>query len=150
MAPTKPRRLSRSDGSHSGVFTTMKRTCPSSIFYLSTDQINSWFCFHVGRPAALALKDVAIECAQDPFVRLLAALCKTITRSTEEIYGQRHESLLHMWKVAKSIARDLRGHETLLKQSFGFGLDAGPQAGSLGVCQIIFITCKLRLHGTRP
>jgi hypothetical protein len=107
--------------------------------------MTSWFCFHAGRPSSLSLKDVAIEYAQDPFIRLLVQLCKTITRSTDEIYGQRHESLLHMWKVARSISNDLRGHETLLKQSFGFGLDAGIQEGSLGVRQTIFTTCKLIL-----
>ncbi|CAG8355553.1 unnamed protein product [Penicillium salamii] len=100
----------------------------------------TWFCFHTGRPSSLSLKDVAIEHAQDPFLRLLVELCKTITRSTEEIYGQRHESLLHMWRVARSIAHDLRGHESLLKQSLGFGLDAGIQEGSLGVQQTIFTT----------
>ncbi|CAG7966597.1 unnamed protein product [Penicillium olsonii] len=100
----------------------------------------TWFCFHTGRPSSLSLKDVAIEHAQDSFLRLLVQLCKTITRSTEEIYGQRHESLLHMWKVAKSITHELRGHETLLKQSFGFGLDSAIQEGSLGVRQTIFTT----------
>lgn len=100
----------------------------------------TWFCFHVGRPSSLSLKDVAIEHAQDPFIRLLVELCKTITRSTKEIYGQRHESLLHMWKVAKSITHDLRGHEKLLKQSLGFGLDAEIQDGYLGVQQTIFTT----------
>lgn len=104
-----------------------------------------WFCFHTGRPSSLSLKDVAIEYAQDPFIRLLVQLCKTITRSADEIYGQRHESLLHMWKVARSINNDLRGLEVLLQQSFGFGLDAEIQEGSLGVRQTIFTTCKLTL-----
>ncbi|KAJ5129985.1 uncharacterized protein N7515_006024 [Penicillium bovifimosum] len=100
----------------------------------------TWFCFHAGRPSSLSLKDVAIEYARDPFICLLVQLCKTITRSTEQIYGQRHESLLHMWKVARSIADDLRGHEAYLRQALGFGLDDRIQGGSLGVRQAIFIT----------
>ncbi|KAJ6078396.1 hypothetical protein N7467_008149 [Penicillium canescens] len=100
----------------------------------------TWFCFHSGRPSSLSLKDVAIEFPQDPFIRLLVNLCKTITRSTDEIYGQRHESLLHMWKVARSIVDDLRGVEAHLKQGLGFGLDAAIQTGSLGVRQTIFNT----------
>ncbi|KAJ5209319.1 hypothetical protein N7449_003698 [Penicillium cf. viridicatum] len=100
----------------------------------------TWFCFHVGRPNSLSLKDVAIEYPQDPFIRLLVQLCKSITRSVNEIYGQRHESLLHMWRVARSIANDIRGHEAHLQQALGLGLDDSIQAGSLGVRQIIFIT----------
>ncbi|KAI2692599.1 transcriptional regulator family: Fungal Specific TF [Penicillium roqueforti] len=100
----------------------------------------TWFCFHVGRPSSISLKDVAIEYPQDPFIRLLVQLCKTITRSVTEIYGQRHESLLHMWRVARSIADDIRGHEAHLQQALGLGLDSSIQAGSLGVRQTIFIT----------
>ncbi|KAJ5616538.1 hypothetical protein N7537_001652, partial [Penicillium hordei] len=100
----------------------------------------TWFCFHVGRPNSLSLKDAAIEYPQDPFIRLLVQLCKSITRSVNEIYGQRHDSLLHMWRVAKSIANDLRDHEAHLQQTLGLGLDDSIQAGSLGVRQIIFIT----------
>ncbi|CAI7616827.1 unnamed protein product [Penicillium glandicola] len=100
----------------------------------------TWFCFHAGRPSSISLKDVAIEYAQDPFIRSLVQLCKTITRSFDEIYGQRHESLLHMWKIARSIAAELRAQEGQLQQTMGFGLDDRIQAGSLGVRQIVFIT----------
>ncbi|KAJ5513768.1 hypothetical protein N7463_003320 [Penicillium fimorum] len=100
----------------------------------------TWFCYHAGRPSCISLKDVAIEYPQDPFIRLLVQLCKTITRSVNEIYGQRHESLLHMWRVARSIADDICGLEGHLKQVLGHGLDDSIQAGSLGVRQIIFVT----------
>lgn len=96
----------------------------------------------MGRPSSLSLKDVAIEYAQDPFIRLLVQLCKSMSRSVNEIYGQRHESLLHMWRVARSIADDIRGHEPHLQQALGLGLDDRIQGGSLGVRQIIFITRK--------
>lgn len=108
--------------------------------------MNSWFCFHTGRPSSLSLKDIAIEYPQDPFIRLLTQLCKTITRSTDEIYGQRHESLLHMWRVARSIAEELRGHEAHLQQALGFKLDDCIQPGSLGVRHAIFITRELSVH----
>jgi hypothetical protein len=108
-----------------------------------TNLMYSWFCFHTGRPSSLSLRDVAIEYAQDPFLHLLAQLCKTITRSVNEIYGQRHESLLHMWRVARSIADEIRGLEPHLKQALGHGLDDSIQPGSLGVRQIIFITREL-------
>lgn len=89
------------------------------------------------------MRDVAIEYAKDPFIRLLTELCKTVSRSGDEIYGQRHESLLHMWRVARSITHDLRAHEVQMQQALGFGLNASIQTGSLGVRQTIFTTCKV-------
>ncbi|KAJ5999577.1 hypothetical protein N7451_007387 [Penicillium sp. IBT 35674x] len=97
------------------------------------------FIFLKRRPSSLSLKDVAIENAQDPFMRSLVHLCKTISRSTDEIYGQNHESLLHMWRVARSINNDLRGHEEFARQ-MGFGLDASIQTGSMGIRHTIFTT----------
>ncbi|KAJ5087135.1 hypothetical protein N7456_010751 [Penicillium angulare] len=110
------------------------------ITFWSLYLFETWFCFHTGRPSSLALKDVAIEYSRDPFIRVLVHLCKTISRSTEEIYGQHHESLLHMWRVARSIHKDLRDHEFFTRQTLGFGLDSGIQTGSLGVQQTIFTT----------
>ncbi|KAJ5618781.1 hypothetical protein N7510_002765 [Penicillium lagena] len=88
----------------------------------------------------MSLKDIATGCTQDPFIRLLVHLSQTISKSADQIYGQRHESLLHMWKVARSIAEDLRSHETRLEQTLGFGLCTAIQTGSLGVRQTIFTT----------
>ncbi|KAJ5960768.1 uncharacterized protein N7479_007918 [Penicillium vulpinum] len=110
------------------------------ITFWSLYTYETWFCFHAGRPSSLSLKDAAIEYPQDPFIRLLIQLCKTVTRSVDEIYGQRHESLLHMWRVARSIADEIRGLEAHMQQALGFGLDASTQIGSLGVRQIIFLT----------
>ncbi|KAJ5640250.1 uncharacterized protein N7484_008112 [Penicillium longicatenatum] len=109
------------------------------ITFWSLYLFETWFCFHTGRPSSLSLKDVAIENTQDPFMRSLVHLCKTISRSTDEIYGQNHESLLHMWRVARSINNDLRGHEEFARQ-MGFGLDASIQTGSMGIRQTIFTT----------
>lgn len=138
MMMSKPQRVSKSDGSLSGLYIFMRRTLLLFSKEALTDFCLSWFCFHSGRPSSLSLKDVAIEYAQDPFVRLLVQLCKTITRSTNEIYGERHESLLHMWRVARSIADDLRSHNTHMQQALGFGLDHPIQPGSVGARQTIF------------
>ncbi|KAJ6115455.1 hypothetical protein N7486_001233 [Penicillium sp. IBT 16267x] len=109
------------------------------ITFWSLYLFETWFCFHTGRPSSLSLKDVAIENTQDPFIRSLVHLCKTISRSTNEIYGQNHESLLHMWRVARSINNDLRGHDEFARQ-MGFGLDTTIQTGSIGMRQTIFTT----------
>lgn len=101
-----------------------------------------WFCFHSGRPSSLCLKDVAIEHPKDSFLRLLVRLCKAISRSTNEIYGEHHESLLHMWRVARSISEELHGLQAHMQHALGFGLDAEVQSESIGVKQIIFTTCK--------
>ena len=147
MMLIKPRKTSKKDGLPSGLFTYSKRTSPLSLRSTVNSLTScSWFCFHVGRPSSLSLKDVAIEYAQDPFIRLLVQLCKSTSRSVNEIYGQRHESLLHMWRVARSIADDIRGHEPHVQQALGVGLDDHIQAGSLGVRQIIFITRKLTVE----
>lgn len=90
----------------------------------------------------MSLKDIATECTQDPFIQLLVHLSQTISKSADQIYGQRHESLLHMWKVARSIAEDLRSHERRLEQTLGVRLCAAIQTGSLGVRQTIFTTCE--------
>ncbi|KAJ5198707.1 uncharacterized protein N7498_007824 [Penicillium cinerascens] len=89
---------------------------------------------------SLCLKDVAIEHPNDSFLRLLVQLCKAISRSTNEIYGEHHESLLHMWRVARSISDELRGFQSQMQHALGFGLDADVQNESIGVKQIIFTT----------
>lgn len=139
----------KSDASHFGLSTFLKRLWPAEDIQCSVESrcltiYFRWFCFHVGRPSSLSLKDVAIEQAQDPFIRLLAELCKAVSRSGNEIYGQRHESLLHMWRVARSIVHDLRGLEVHMQQALGFGLNGSIQTGSLGVQQTIFLTCKVK------
>ncbi|KAJ5833962.1 transcriptional regulator family: Fungal Specific TF [Penicillium riverlandense] len=114
-----------------------RRTTLWSLYFFET-----WFCFSLGRPTSMSVRDIATECTQDPFIRLLVHLSQTISKSADQIYGQRHESLLHMWKVARSIAEDLRSHERQLEQTLGFGLCAAIQTGSLGVRQTIFTTCE--------
>lgn len=90
----------------------------------------------------MSLKDITTEYTQDSFIRALVCLSKTMTRSADEIYGQRHGSLLQMWKVAVSIVEDLRNQESRIQQILGLRLDASIQSGSLGVRQTIFTTSK--------
>lgn len=45
-----------------------------------------------------------------------------------------------MWRVARSIADELRGLETTAQEALGFGLDTITQDWSLGARQAIFIT----------
>ncbi|ODM15607.1 hypothetical protein SI65_08841 [Aspergillus cristatus] len=100
----------------------------------------TWICFHLGRPSSLSLRDVTVRYPKDSFLLVLLHLAKAISRSADEIYGQRHESLLQMWKIAKSISNDLHGHDCLMKQALGFGLDKPPQHGVLGVRQTVLVT----------
>ncbi|PWY84832.1 C6 zinc finger domain protein [Aspergillus heteromorphus CBS 117.55] len=99
-----------------------------------------WTCFHLGRPRSLSAKDIGIAPPEDPFLQVLIHLSKIITRSADEMYGRRHESLLQMWKIARSITDELRGYDSMMQHALGFGLDKQVQPGSLGVRQTILIT----------
>lgn len=91
------------------------------------------------------MRDVTVTYPEDSFLLVLLHLAKAISRSADEIYGQRHESLLQMWKIAKSISNDLHGHDCLMRQALGFGLDKPPQQGALGVRQTVLVTRELIL-----
>ena len=88
----------------------------------------------------MALNDAAIDYPQNSFIRVLSSLCKTVARSRDEIYDQRHESLFDMFKVAKSIAADMREHQNLFQENLGFSLDSSIQIGLLGFQQAICST----------
>ncbi|RAL00859.1 Zn(II)2Cys6 transcription factor [Aspergillus ibericus CBS 121593] len=99
-----------------------------------------WTCFHLGRPRSLSSKDIGVALPQNPFLQVLVHLSKVFSRSADEMYGRRHESLLQMWKIARSIADDLRCYESMMQHAVGCGLDKSTQPGSLGVRQIILTT----------
>ena len=103
----------------------------------------SWFCFHLGRPCSLLSRDVSIALPEEPFLLALVDLSKVISRSAEEMYGQHHESLLQMWRIARSITDDLRCYDAKMRRALGFGLDKCAQQGVLGVQQAMLITRKL-------
>ncbi|PYH42846.1 Zn(II)2Cys6 transcription factor [Aspergillus saccharolyticus JOP 1030-1] len=111
-----------------------------------------WTCFHLGRPSSLSVKDVSIALPEDAFLQVLVSLGKIVARSACEMYGRRHESLLQMWKIARSIIDELRGFDGWMKRALGFGLDKSAQPGSLGVRQTILTTlyCHTILLTFRP
>ncbi|KAL4932507.1 Zn(II)2Cys6 transcription factor [Aspergillus undulatus] len=100
----------------------------------------SWICFHLGRPSSLSRKDVGIPLPGDPFCETLIFLSDSICRSADELYGRHQESLLQMWRIAKSIWDDLRTFDARMQRALGFGLDKRPQQGAVGVQQTMFIT----------
>jgi hypothetical protein len=108
----------------------------------SANLYRSWFSFHLGRPTSLSLRDVGIELPEDPFIRALSYVSKVIARLADEMFGQHHDSLLQMWRIARSITDDYRTYEAQIKQAIGIGLNACPQQGSLGVRQTILTTSK--------
>jgi hypothetical protein len=108
-----------------------------SLFFYET-----WICFHLGRPSSLSSRDVGIAPPKDPFILILMHLTNVMARSANEIYGRPHDSLLQMWKLARSISEDLRCYDEKMKLALGFGLDKCPQPGDVGVRQAILITCK--------
>lgn len=131
----------RNDDVHSGHCTSTKCWSPNElVFLIYTDSLNSWTCFHLGRPRSLSAKDIGIALPKDPFLQVLVHLSKIFSRSADEMYGRRHESLLQMWKIAKSISDDMRCYDSKMQHALGFGLDKPVQQGSLGVRQTILIT----------
>lgn len=141
--PTTTLRLPKtlkSDGSRFGHFTSVKRRS-----YSNNIDWSRWNCFQVVLFSVRALKlNVSerrgYEYVQDSFVRLPIRLYEAISRSSNEIYAQRHESLLHMWRVARSIADDLHSLDTHMREASGVGLNGFLQTGSPGVMRTIFTT----------
>ncbi|BCS30641.1 Zn(II)2Cys6 transcription factor [Aspergillus puulaauensis] len=100
----------------------------------------NWICFHLGRPSSLSRRNVGIPTPEDPFCQALIFLSDAICRSADELYGRHHESLLQMWRIAKSIWDDLRTFDSKMQRALGFGLDKRPQPGGVGVQQTMCIT----------
>ncbi|KAL4912639.1 hypothetical protein BDW62DRAFT_206290 [Aspergillus aurantiobrunneus] len=100
----------------------------------------NWVCFHLGRPSSLSRRDVGIPTPDDAFCLALVFLSDAICRSADELYGRHHDSLLQMWRIAKSIWDDLRTFDSKMQRALGFGLDKRPQPGGVGVKQTMCIT----------
>ncbi|CEL10414.1 hypothetical protein ASPCAL13534 [Aspergillus calidoustus] len=100
----------------------------------------TWICFHLGRPRSLLRRDIDVALPDDGFLHGLVFLSDAIARSADELYGRHHDSLLEMWKIAKSVRDDLRSFEFKMQRALGFGLDKRPQPGRIGVQQAIFNT----------
>lgn len=65
-----------------------------------------------------------------------------MTRSAEEIHGCHHDSLLQMWRIARSITDDLKKYDGDMRRALGFGLEKPPQPGPLGMQQTMLMTCE--------
>ncbi|KAE8383813.1 hypothetical protein BDV26DRAFT_287230 [Aspergillus bertholletiae] len=100
----------------------------------------SWFCFHLGRPSSLYLRDIGIELPDNPFLCTLIYVSKIIARLADEMFGRPHDSLLQMWRLARSLTDDYRTYEMQMQQAIGVSLDTCPQRGFLGVQQTILTT----------
>ncbi|KAL3456844.1 C6 zinc finger domain protein [Aspergillus heterothallicus] len=97
----------------------------------------TWVCFHLGRPRSLLRRDIDIALPDDAFLHCLVFLSDAIARSADELYGRHHDSLLEMWRIAKSVRDDLRAFDVKMQRALGFGLDKRPQPGRVGVQQAI-------------
>jgi hypothetical protein len=65
-----------------------------------------------------------------------------MSKAVQNMYGQRHNSLLQMWKNAREIRRDLQGFARRVGRVMNFGLESSPKSGEVGVCQTILMSGK--------
>ena len=79
---------------------------------------------------------------EQPMVLALVEVARIMARAAHNMYNQRYESLLLMWKSAKEIRKDLHAFARRVQGVLNFGLDASPKTGEVGVCQIILQLCK--------
>ncbi|KAL1981394.1 hypothetical protein VTN96DRAFT_2696 [Rasamsonia emersonii] len=112
-----------------------KRTTFWSLYFYE-----SWICLGLGRPSSIPESEISIpEPTEQPFLLALVQLSRIMCKSAQNIYGQRHESLLPMWKAAKEIRRALKVFSQRLCDVMNFWLESSPQAGELGVCQTVLL-----------
>ncbi|KAL4890651.1 hypothetical protein BDV59DRAFT_89328 [Aspergillus ambiguus] len=123
------------EAEHKGHNFEERRTTFWSLYVYET-----WICFHLGRPRSLLQRDIGIEPPADPLLRILYDLSKMMSRSADEMFGRHHDSLLHLWKLARSITDDYRSYDTKVQETLGFGVDKCPQTGEIGVQQAILVT----------
>lgn len=98
----------------------------------------------LGRPSSIPESEISIpEPTEQPFLLALVQLSRIMCKSAQNIYGQRHESLLPMWKAAKEIRRALKVFSQRLCDVMNFWLESSPQAGELGVCQTVLLLRRL-------
>jgi hypothetical protein len=105
--------------------------------------LSRWICFGLGRPASLAASEIGIPDPSDkPFLLALVELARIMSKAVQNMYGQRHNSLLQMWKNAREIRRDLQGFARRVGRVMNFGLESSPKSGEVGVCQTILMSGK--------
>lgn len=72
----------------------------------------------------------------------LVEIARIMARAAHNMYSQRHDSLLLMWKSAKEIRKDAHAFARRVQGVLNFGLNASPKVGEVGVCQIVLQLCK--------
>jgi hypothetical protein len=140
MREAKKQIILKSDERPSGRSMFMKRWHPETRLCTRTNASASWICFHIGRPRSLLQRDIGIEPPRDPLLRVLYDLTKMMSRSADEMFGRHHDSLLHLWKLARSITDDHRSYDSKVQETLGFGIEKGPQPGEIGVRQVMLVT----------
>lgn len=133
-------RKALSAGLHKDTPSNMEDTEGRQTTFWSLYFYETWICFHLGRPSSLSLNDIGIAQPDEPFLEILIHLSKAISRSANEIYGRRHESLLEMWRTARSIMDDIQCYDARMQEGLGYGLGEPPQLGSAGVQQTMLTT----------
>lgn len=79
---------------------------------------------------------------EQPMLLALTEMARIMARAARNMYSQRHDSLLLMWKSAKEIRKDAHAFARRVQGVLNFGLDASPKTGEVGVCQIVLQLCK--------
>lgn len=103
-----------------------------------------WMCLGLGRPMCLPAHEIAIpDPKEQPMLLALVELSRIMTKSARNIYGQRYESLLPLWKSARDIRKDLHSFARRVHGVLNFGLEASPRPGEVGVCQTVLMLCML-------
>lgn len=97
-------------------------------------------CFGLGRPMSVPTHEIAIpDPKEQPMLLALVELSRIMTKSAHNIYGQRYESLLPLWKSAKDVRKDLHSFARRVHGVLNFGLEASPRPGEVGVCQTVLM-----------
>uniref|UniRef100_A0A093V9D1 Putative transcriptional regulatory protein STB4 n=1 Tax=Talaromyces marneffei PM1 TaxID=1077442 RepID=A0A093V9D1_TALMA len=105
-----------------------------------------WICFGLGRSMTIPAHEITIpDPKEQPMLLALVEIARIMARAARNMYSQRHDSLLLMWKSAKEIRKEAHAFARRVQGVLNFGLDASPKTGEVGVCQIVL---QLLYHNT--
>ncbi|PCG92003.1 Transcription factor [Penicillium occitanis (nom. inval.)] len=105
-----------------------------------------WICFGLGRSMTIPAHEITIpDPKEQPMLLALIEIARIMARAAHNMYSQRYDSLLLMWKSAKEIRRDAHAFARRVQGVLNLGIDASPKTGEVGVCQIVL---QLLYHNT--
>ncbi|EED19370.1 C6 transcription factor, putative [Talaromyces stipitatus ATCC 10500] len=105
-----------------------------------------WICFGLGRSMTIPAHEITIPSPKEnPMLLALVEIARIMARATRDMYNQRHDSLLLMWKSAREIRKEGQAFARRVQGVLNFGIDASPKTGEVGVCQIVL---QLLYHST--